>query len=217
MTLDPNRPIVPQSFDPAPPEPMAASSVPTSPVAPSPVTAAPPPVVPARKSSGGGRWLNVVLGVAFAVAIAGVAFAVGRTTAPASAATGASRGGFVGGQFPGGSFAPRASGQPGSGRGGFGGAFGGGAGAGLTVSGTVVSVSGDTMTLKTASGATIEVATGPSTTYDTQAPASASDVAAGKTVEVQLDITGGGGFGRPNASGAPAGPAGTANSITVVP
>jgi hypothetical protein len=216
VSLDPNRPIVPQQFDPAPPEPMAASSVPTSAVAPSPVSAAPPPVLPARKKSSGGRWLNAVLGVALAVAIAGVAFAVGRTTAPASAATGTGRGGF-GGQFPGGSFVPRASGQPGGGRGGFGGAFGGGAGAGLTVSGTVMSVDGDTMTIKTASGATIQVTTDSSTTYNTQAPASATDVAAGKTVQVQLDITGGGGFGRPSASGAPAGPTGTASSVTVVP
>ncbi len=212
MSLDPNRPIVPQPYDPVAPEPMAASSVPTSPVAPAPVTAAPPPVNPAKKkSSGGGRWLNVVLGVAFAVAIAGVAFAVGRTTAPASAATGAGRGNFGGG-FPGGSFAPRASGQPGFG--GRGGAFGGG-GAGLTVSGTVVSVDGDTMTIKTTSGQTIQVSTGPSTTYNTQSPASASDVAAGKTVQVQLDL--GGGVGRPNASGAPDGSTGTANSVTVVP
>jgi hypothetical protein len=215
VSLDPNRPIVPQPYSPVAPEPMTASSVPTSPVAPAPVTGAPAPVNPARnKSSGGGRWLNVVLGVAFAVAIAGVAFAVGRTTAPASAATGG-RGGF-GGQFPGGSFAPRASGEPGfgGGRGGFGGAFG----AGLTISGTVVSVNGDTLTLKTASGQTIEVTTGASTTYNTQTTASASDVAAGKTVQVQLDVTGGGGgLGRPNASGAPAGPTGTASSVTVVP
>jgi hypothetical protein len=215
VSLDPNRPIVPEPYNPVAPEPMAASSVPTSPVSPAPVTAGPPPVNPARKkSSGGGRWLNVVLGVAFAVAIAGVAFAVGRTTAPASAATGAGRGTFGGGAFPGGSFAPRASGQPGFG--GRGGAFGAG-GAGLTVTGTVVSVDGDTMTIKTTSGQTIQVSTGPSTTYNTQSPASASDVAAGKTVQVQLDITGGGGFGRPNASGAPTGPAGTASNVTVVP
>jgi hypothetical protein len=193
---------------------MAASNIPTSPVAPTPVSAA-PPVIPARKSSGG-RWLNLILGVAVAVAIAGVAFAVGRTTAPASAATGAGRGGF-GGTFVGGSFAPRASGQPGGGRGGFGGGFGGGAGAGLTVSGTVVSVDGDTMTIKTAGGQSIQVTTDSSTTYNTQSPASASDVAAGKTVQVQIDITAGGGLGRPNASGAPAGPTGTANSVTVVP
>ena len=76
---------------------------------------------------------------------------------------------------------------------------GGGFGGGLTVSGTVVSVTGDTLTIKTASGQTVEVTTGASTTYNTQAPASASDVQAGKTVQVQLDFAGGGGGGRPNA------------------
>jgi hypothetical protein len=80
-----------------------------------------------------------------------------------------------------------------------------------------VSIDGDTMTIKTAGGQTIQVTTDASTTYHTQSPASASDVAAGKTVQVQLDITGGAGFGRPSASGAPAGPTGTANSVTVVP
>ena len=213
MSLDPNRPIVPTPFNPVPPESLAASSVPTAPVAASPVTAAPAILPAAKKSSGGGRWLNVILAIAAAVAIGGVAFAAGRTTAPVSATTGNGRGNF-GGAFPGGSFAPRASGAPGFGRGGLGDGFG----AGLTVSGTVVSVSGDTMSIKTASGQTIEVTTGPSTTYNTQSPANSSDVTAGKTVQVQLDIAGGaGGFGRPNASGAPAGPSGTASSVTVVP
>jgi hypothetical protein len=210
VSLDPNRPIVPEPFSPVAPEPLAASSVPTTPVTPSPISPTPGTLPAARKKSGGG-WLNVVLVVAAAVAIGGVAFAVGRTTAPVSATTGNGRGTFNG-AFPGGSFAPRASGQPGLGRGGFGGALGG---AGLTVSGTVVSVDGDTLTLKTASGQTIEVTTGPSTTYNTQSSASASDVQAGKTVQVQLDL--GGGVGRPNASGAPDGSTGTANSVTVVP
>ena len=39
-----------------------------------------------RVKSSSGRWLNLLLGVAVAVAIGGVAFAVGRSTAPASAA-----------------------------------------------------------------------------------------------------------------------------------
>ena len=212
MSLDPNRPIVPEPFNPTPPESLSASSIPTAPVAPSPVTAAPAIVPAARKTSGGGRWLNVVLVVAAAVAIGGVAFAVGRTTAPVSATTGNGRG-TLGGVFPGGSFAPRASGAPGLGRGGFGGGFGGG----LTVSGTVESVNGDTLTIKTANGQTIEVTTGPSTTYNTQSAASASDVQAGKTVQVQLDLAGGAGLGRPNASGAPGGTTGTASSVTVVP
>ena len=65
--------------------------------------------------------------------------------------------------------------------------------AGLTVRGTVESVDGDTVTIKTANGQTIQVSTGADTTYNTQAPGSASDVTEGTTVQVQLSgITGGG-------------------------
>jgi hypothetical protein len=204
MTFEPNHPASPQ-----PPEPVApVAAVPTTPVAPAPVTAAAVPG-PARKSSSGGRWLNLVLVVAAAVAIGGIAFAIGRTTAPASATTG--NGPAFGGAFPGGSFVPGASGAPGFGRGGFGGGLGGG----LTVQGTVESVDGDTLAVKTANGQTITVTTGASTTYHTQTDASASDVQPGKTVQVQLD---GGGFtGRPNASAAAAAPVGTAGSVTVIP
>jgi hypothetical protein len=212
VTFDPNRPTQPEPFNPAAPEP---AGVPTSPVGPTSYGVAPAPIVPRKKTGSGGRLLNVVLAAALAVAIAGVAFAVGRTTAPVSAATGTGRTGF-GGAFPGGSFAPRASGQPGLGRGGFGGGFGG-AGAGLTVSGTVVSVSGDTLTITTTSGQTVEVTTGASTTYHSQAPATASDVQAGKTVQVQLDLAGGGGAGRPSASAGTTTPVGTAGSVTVIP
>ena len=214
MSFDPNRPAAPEPFNPGAPGSSEPSGVPTTPVIPSAVGPVPTPVVVTKKGGSGGRLLNVVLAVAIAVAIGGVAFAAGRTTAPVSAATGNGRG--TGGAFPGGSFAPRASGQPGLGRGGFGGGFGG-AGGGLTVSGTVVSVTGNTLTIKTASGQTIEVTTGASTTYNTQAPATASDVQAGKTVQVQVAFAGGAGGGRPNASSAPTGPVGTAGSITVIP
>jgi hypothetical protein len=166
------------------------------------------------KKGSGGRALNIILGVALAVAIGGVAFAVGRTTAPASASTGG-RGTF-GANFPNASFAPGASGAPnfGGGRGGFGG-FGGGAG--LTIRGTVESVDGSTVTIRTANGQSIQVATGADTTYSTQTPATSSEVTAGATVQVQIQAgTGQGGF-RPNASGAPTGPVGTAGNITVVP
>ena len=201
MSFDPNRPAAPEPFAPAAPQPIA---VPTSPVVGStPVTAAPPPLPVARKASSGGRWLNLILVLAAAVAIGGVAFAVGRTTAPASA-VGNGRTGFG----PGGSFAPRASGAPGLGRGGFGG------GAGLTVNGTVQSVTADTLTVKTTGGQIIVVTLGASTTYDTQTPASATDVTAGKTVQVQLDFSG---QGRPTASATTSGPVGTASSVTVVP
>jgi hypothetical protein len=163
---------------------------------------------PARKSSSGGRWLNVVLVIAAAVAIGGVAFAIGRGTAPVSAAT-TGDGRVFGGTFPGGSFVPGASGAPGFGRGGFGGGLGG-----LTIEGTVESVDGDTLTIKTANGQTIKVTTGASTTYHTQTDATAADVQSGKTVEVRLD---GGLTGRPNASPAATTPVGTAGSVTVIP
>ena len=214
MTFDPTRPGAPQQpYTPAPPEPFSpaapeGSAVPTSPVVASAPVLATPPASAAKRKSGGG-WLNIVLVIAAAVAIGGVAFAVGRSTAPVSAATGANGRGTFGGNFPNGSFAPRASGQPGLGRGGFGG--------GLSISGTVESVDGTTMTIKTANGQTIQVTTGASTTYHAQTPATASDVKTGSNVEVQLDVNGGAAFGRPGASAAPAGPIGTAGSVTVVP
>jgi hypothetical protein len=206
MTFEPNTPSNPQPepFQPVAPEP---SAVPTSPVTPAPVTVSSAPG-PARKKSSGGRWLNLVLVLAAAVAIGGVAFAIGRGTAAVSATTGNGR--VFSGAFPGGSFDPGASGAPGIVRGGFGGGLGGG----LTVQGTVESVAGDTLTIKTANGQTITVTTGASTTYHTQADASASDVQTGKTVQVQLD---GGRTARPNASAAPGGAVGTAGSVTVIP
>jgi hypothetical protein len=216
VTFDPTRPTGPQPFTPAAPEPStpttpSAWSAPTGPVPASPPQFATPPVAPAAKRKGsGGRWLNLVLAVAAAVAIGGVAFAVGRNTAPVSAATG---GNGRAGAFANGSFAPRASGQPGFGRGGLGGGFGGG----LSISGTVKSVDGDTLTITTANGQTIEVTTGDSTTYHAQTPATAADVKTGSNVQVQLQLDGNGGQGRPNASSAPAGPIGTAGSVTVVP
>ena len=193
-----------EPFVPVAPEPTA---VPTAPVAPAPVTVAAVPG-PARKSSSSGRLLNLVLVIAAAVAIGGVAFAIGRGTAAASGTNGTNGNGRVfGGAFPGGSFVPGASGAPRFGR-------GGGFGGGLTVQGTVESVDGDTLTIKTANGDTIKVTTGSATTYHTQTDATAADVQAGKTVQVQID----GGFnGRPNASATTTAPVGTAGSVTVIP
>jgi hypothetical protein len=190
------------------------------------------PVGPAPKRRSSGRWLNGVLAIAAAVAIAGVAFAVGRGTASASTAAGQNRTGAItngngnGNGRPFGSFAPG-----GNGGAGFRGGFGGGA-AGLTITGTVESLDGDTITIKTTNGQSVTLNTGSDTTYHTQAPANASDVTTGKTVQVQVGLAGGfggrgggngngggngGGTNGPTASGAPAGPIGTADSITVVP
>ncbi|MFL5720648.1 MAG: hypothetical protein ACJ778_09260 [Chloroflexota bacterium] len=228
MTYDPNHPPTPEpGVAPSPAVPAALATdpgapaawpaaTPTGPVAAGPVTSDPAAVIPAARSRGsGGRILNIVLGIAIAVAIGGVAFAVGRTTAPASAAT-TGRGGF-GTNNANASFAPRGSGAPGfGGRG----AFGGFGGAGLTIRGTVESVDSDSVTIKTPNGQTIEVSTGADTTYNTETPASATDVTEGKTVQVQIQPTNGangGGLFRPGASGAPSGPVGTAGSITVIP
>jgi hypothetical protein len=206
MSFDPNRPASPQPPEPFQPVAPEATPVPTAPVAQAPVSVASLPG-PARKASSSGRLLNVILVVAAAVAIGGVAFAIGRGTATATSGTNGN-GRVFGGNFPGGSFVPGASGAPRFGR-------GGGFGGGLTVQGTVESVNGDTLTIKTANGDSITVTTGASTTYHTQTDATAADVQAGKTVQVQLD---GGGFGgRPNASATTAAPVGTAGSVTVIP
>lgn len=104
------------------------------------------------------------------IAFGGVGFAVGHASAGGSStalsgATTASR------------FAPLASGAPGVGEGGLGG--------GATVTGTVVSVAADSITLKLASGQTVTLATGSTTTYHNQTAGSATDLAAGQTVQVQ--------------------------------
>jgi hypothetical protein len=184
-------------------------------------------VAPAPKRRSSGRWLNGVLAIAAAVAIAGVAFAVGRGTASASTTGNQNRTGAItngngnGNGRPFGSFAPGGNGGAGF-RGGF-----GGAAAGLTITGTVESVDGNTITIKTTNGQSITLNTSTDTSYHAQAPANASDVTTGKTVQVQVGLNGGfggrgggngnGGTNGPTASGAPAGPIGTADSITVVP
>ena len=152
---------------------------------------------PRRRSA---TVVNLVLGLAVAVAVGGVAFAVGRATAPPSA-----RGGFAGGQFP--------NGQQPTGSQGAGGFGGPGGGAGLSIEGSVVSVDADSMTIRTASGATIDVALDDSTAYHQQSDTMASSVTTGSDVIVRL--TGGGRPGQ--APGSSAAPTGTASDITVVP
>ncbi len=140
----------------------------------------------ARRSAWGG--LVVVLGAL--IAVGGLGFAAGRMTAPATAS---SAGGGRAAGAPGASFAPSASGGPG-------GLFGG-ALTGLSVSGTVRSVTGDTLTLETSDGQTVQVGLS-GTTYHGQTAASASDVSAGSKVVVQLS----GGAGGPPGAGASASP-----------
>ena len=145
-----------------------------------------------------------------------MAFAAGRATAPAAAATNGRGFNGNGQAFGGGGLAPNASGAPG--RGGFGGAFAAG---GLTIEGTVTAVTTDSITLQLTSGQSITIPTDSQTTYHTRAAAKPSDVATGSTVQVQLSgrgFTGGGGQdGGPTASGAPNRTPASASSITVVP
>jgi hypothetical protein len=163
----------------------------------------PTPVVPApapRKQ--GSMLLNGLLAVALLVAVGGVAFAVGRATAPAPAQTGrfGNGGGFVGGaNGPQGSFAPGGNVNPG--QGGFrgGGIFG--AGASLAITGTVTKVDASGVTIKTASGNEITVSTDGSTTYHAATSGTAGDVTVGATVAVQVAGFGGRGFGGGNGAG----------------
>ncbi len=174
-------------------------------------TLVPAPVKPAAKS-GGVSILNVALGVAVLVATAGVAFAVGRTTAPTTAAAQVTANGGNGGRFftngngPNGSFAPPAGGF-GNGNGNGGRGFGFAGAGGLSITGTVDSITDNSVTIKTSTGNTVTIGLDSSTTYHQQADATASDVTAGKTVILQV---GAGGF-RPGGNGNGNGNSGNGN------
>jgi hypothetical protein len=164
------------------------------------------PVRPGRGPSRAATWVNIALGVALVAAIGGVAFAAGRMTAPATAAAAGGQGangGFRGGNgyFPGGG-AGGAGGQ--GGRGLF------GADGGLTIQGTVEASSPDTLTIKTASGQSIQVALDGTTTYHAETSASASDIQTGGTVIVRA-----GGLGQPQTGATTTGS--TASDVTIVP
>ncbi|MFL5680021.1 MAG: hypothetical protein ACJ77B_05410 [Chloroflexota bacterium] len=179
------------------------------------------PVVRPRRS---GMLLNALLAVAALVAVGGIAFAVGRTTAPVTAAAGGGGGNFNGGFGPraSGGFGPRGSGAPG---GGFGGGFGGGGGRGFGIRGTVTAVTSTSITIQVAGGQTITLTTDASTTYHQQVAGASSDVATGREVVVQLgggNGNGGGGNGNGGNGGgqapgaSPGTRTGTASDITVV-
>lgn len=182
-------------------------------VDPEPVQAA----LSTRKPAGRVALGTVVLSLAAVVAIGGVAFAVGRVTAPQqAAAANAFRNGFGAG-------AENGTGT-GTGRGFFGGTggtggaggFGGGAFRGLGVQGTVTAVDPTSISIQLANGTTIDIPTDSSTTYHTQQAGTASDVQVGKQVEVQVSrsATTGGAAPSPGAGGAPN--FGTASDVTVL-
>jgi hypothetical protein len=167
------------------PVPAAPAPAGTPAPAPSPVQ----PATPKKK----GNTSNLLLGLAAIVAVGGLAFAIGRTTAPASASTGFGRTGqaLLGQGGPTGSF------DPGSAPGGMGGL----GDRTMTLTGTVASLDGTTMTLTTQGGQTVTVSLAD-TTYHAQAPATGADVTTGSSV--QVSVAGFGGGMRPDASAAPA-------------
>ena len=157
--------------------------------------------------------LDYILAIALVLAVGGVAFAVGRTTAPARAGD-PNGGGFV----PTGSFNPGGGGPGGGGPGAGGpgaGLGGGGFGGGLTIEGTVKSVDGSTLVIQTANGQEVTVNLDAGTTYHEATSADANAVAAG--AEVTVRAAGGGPLGprggaNPGASGTPSF---TATDVTV--
>jgi Domain of unknown function (DUF5666) len=165
MTMDPTQPVTPVTpVTPATPPPVAGASP-----APVPVVA----VAPRQKAGG---ILNLLLIGAAILAVGGVAFAIGRTTAPASAFPGIGRvtdGGTVVG--PDGSFAPGAGGPRGV-------ALGGG----LAVDGTVKSIDAESVTLTLENGEEMTFKLDASTTYRAATDASAADVAVGDEVSVKV-------------------------------
>lgn len=165
-----------------------------APVTPPTAAPLPPVVAPVKKQD---RTFTILLGVALVIAVGGVAFAVGRVTAPAAAPTTASR--FAGGGFGAGGTGTAGAGTGGFARGGFG---------GVLLTGTVSSISGNTMTLTEANGATVNVDLTGTTTYHSQAAATAADVTAGSKVQVQLQLAGGFGGGTGAAGGFAGGAAG---------
>ena len=196
MTFDPNQPSQ-QPFQP-PVSGQAPSGTPANIPSFIPASVA---LAPKKASQGRVATGTIVLVVAGFVAAAGIGFAGGRATAPVAATgnrnfTGANGQGF-----------PTASGGVRNG-----GAFGA-LGAGSTaVDGTVTAVGSGTITVETAPGQSVTITVPSTTTYHGQTAAQASDVAVGSKVAVTINRTG---FGRPDASGAPAGAAASPGTVTI--
>jgi preprotein translocase subunit YajC len=206
------QPVSPQQWSqPGPPQHWESAGATSAAWAAAPAVALAPAVPTAKRRSGRARAVDLVFGLSMLVAVGGVAFAVGRATAPPSTASNAALAGL--GNFPNRSnpnavvppaatSAPIAqqvapSGAPvmpspgtGTGTGVPQGLPPGGFGrGGLT---GIVSALGDgTITYTTADGQTTEVTTSDATTYHQQAAATVADVTVGSSVT----ITPAGGFG----------------------
>lgn len=172
---------------------------PTTPATPAMTPLPVPPATPTPRPGISNRALNIVLGVALVVAVAGIGFAAGRLTAPVPT--------LGRGNVPGGTVfvGPGASGRPDGVQGS--GAFG--ATGGPTIEGTVESKTDTTLTIKTADGRTIQIALDGTTTYHAQTNATSSDLVTGGKVLVRLD------FGTRTGDGNASTP--KAGDVTVVP
>jgi hypothetical protein len=127
--------------------------------------------------------LLIVAAVVAAVVVFGGGFVTGRFTAPAGAERGQFQRGYGpgGGQGFGGGGAPQGGGQPGGGQQGGGQGFGGGRNVALT--GTVTSVSGNTVVIQTRAG-NVTVTMAPGAKVYKPAAGSATDLKTGSTVSV---------------------------------
>ncbi len=197
------QPVNPQQNPFSQPEPGPVPGQPTPP-APQPAVASfiPPTVAAAvanpraRKGTSAGTMAFVA---AVVIAAAGLGFAGGRLTAPASTTNGrgaAGNGGFAG-NFGNRSFNPDASGNPNRGLGGF---FGG---AGASIDGQVTAISNGSITIQTSSGQSLTLQVPSTVAYHTQAAGSSSDVAVGSKVQLSVGRGGPGASGLPAASGQP--------------
>ncbi|OGO55967.1 MAG: hypothetical protein A2V85_04075 [Chloroflexi bacterium RBG_16_72_14] len=196
-------PVAPvQPAAPVQPEPLPAGPEPSEPVPSGPGPVVPRPV---RGSPGSSRALNLALGAALLVAAMGVAFAVGRVTAPATSG-GTTTSVIDGGIGPGNGLPNDGNVRPGDGTAGR-----VGIGGGLNIEGTVDSVTADSVTITLESGQTVTVGLDADTTYHQQADATATDVQAGGTVILRLS----GGFRIGGDSGSTS--LGTASDVTIVP
>ncbi len=210
------QPPFPPAQPPVPPVPAASAPVPGvapapqlapafMPVAPEPAHAAQPAAISKGGPKGTSNVLTVALVGALLLGAVGVSFAAGRaSSSPESATTGSgvSNGddnGVTDGNGQGGPLTRRGPGASfdlnGNGDGGFEGdpdhgvgfdrGFGRGVGPG-GLTGTVTAVDADSITVSLANGQTVTFGLDGSTTYHQQVAASASDVKAGSTVQVEL-------------------------------
>ena len=215
-TIDETGSSLPRAVDPLKGTTSMETAHAQQPISLSPARAETPAETPGaapRRSPG-----RLILGLATIVAVAGLAFAGGRLTAPAVVASMSGTGtGDSGGFAPGNGTAPDRIGDLG--------AFGP-AGGSMSIAGTVASVSATSITVTLASGATAEIPVDSATTFHTSTAATASSVMNGSTVTVQVSRGTGGGTGTADGSGttggsgtsgsgAGAGGFGTATDITV--